>query len=111
MHHLIIFLLSLLTITHSCPDTRDMLLRCFKRLLDKNNNNAISRGELDEFIKNSQCIPGREWEPYITGKLIIDTCDLDGDGILTLLDWGNHNSCINSKDVVKRMCEFCEYCK
>ena len=106
-----IFLLLIITITNGCPDTRDMLLKCVKRLFDKNNNNAIGKKELDTFIRTSKCIPGEDWEPFITGELIMNTCDIDKDGTLTLLDWGHHNSCIYSKDVVKRLCEFCEYCK
>ncbi len=88
-----------------------MLLRCIKRLFDTNNNNAISEKELNVFLKTSHCIPGNEWEPFITGKLIMTTCDVDNDGKLTLMDWGRHDSCLHSNHVIKRLCDFCEFCK
>jgi Ca2+-binding EF-hand superfamily protein len=111
MHLIIIIIFLLSTQTLSCPETRDALLRCFKRLMDKNNNNVITIEEIDEFIKTSSCLNTIKIQPYITGKMIINTCDINGDGVLSLEDWSHHTSCIASENIIERVCEFCQLCK
>lgn len=93
-----------------CPETRDTLLKCFKRLMDKNNDNVITVKEIDDFVINSGCIRPRIARE-ITGQLVMNSCDLDRNGILNLADWSHHNSCIHTTAMIERACEFCEKCK
>jgi hypothetical protein len=74
--------------------------------LDKNNNNVISLDELDEFLKTTKCIDGQ----HFGAKIIMDTCDLNKDGILSIVDWSHHNACIHSNEIMNKACQFCEKC-
>lgn len=97
--------LLLLFVTVSLATSRHSILNCIKELVDNDSNNIITERELDHFIETNKCIPDHI-EPFITGKMVINTCDLNGDHLLTIYDWSFAHNCINI-EFLTRLCKRC----
>lgn len=90
---------------------RDHLLPCFRSLLDQNHDSIITRHELDAFIdQKNTCISNYNYYSYISGELIMNTCDLNKDGVLTLSDWDSPRACLVDKYVYNYISRLCGKC-
>jgi len=87
---------------------RDFLLSCLKKHIDLNKNHVISIGEIDTFLLNHADILLFR---HLDGDMIMNTCDLNGDRRLTILDWDSHNACITSKKAIKYVQKLCKEIK
>ncbi len=76
---------------------RDLLLGCFSTLVDTDHNNILNMTEISTFLN-------------MTGEatVIMQICDTNHDGSLTLDDWNAPDSCVHSQPIISRICRFCE---
>lgn len=93
----------------ACPTSRDNLIQCFRSLLDTNRDSSISVSEIDYYLRTQTCLP-KSLSEHITGHLIMNTCDLNGDGVLTLSDWTPFNACVTNPKRVEMICNLCVRC-
>lgn len=70
---------------------RDSLLPCLKKFLDHDKNNIITEREIETFLLHYMPSP---LNLYLSGRMIINTCDLNADGVLTMVDWHHQNACL-----------------
>lgn len=109
----VLLLLLLLIVINACPVPRSVLISCFRNLLDKDHNNIITEYELDKFLESEKaytCLPANLVNE-LAGKTIINTCDMNNDGQLSIYDWSvHHNSCINTKERIELICNICVQC-
>jgi hypothetical protein len=42
--------------------------------------------------------------------MIMNTCDFNHDGVLTLLDWTVTNACVSNPNRIEMVCVLCERC-
>jgi hypothetical protein len=92
-----------------CPEPRDNLIQCFRDLIDLNKDSTITIAELDHFLANQNCI-NKKITSHITGTHIMNTCDFNHDGILTLSDWTATNACVSTPHRIEMVCVLCERC-
>lgn len=105
---LIFILFFALGVAH-CPEPRDNLIQCFRTLLDTNKDSIITVSEIDHFLSTQTCI-NENIAKHITGTIIMNTCDLNRDGQLTLSDWTMQNACVSTDQRVDMICVLCERC-
>lgn len=108
---MLIFLLVgiVLGMTPECPVPRDTLIQCFRKLLDKNRDSIITVAEIDNYLATQTCIP-RTVSDHLSGTILMNTCDLNRDGALTLADWTPSNACVTNPKRIEMICHLCVKC-
>ncbi len=104
---MLIFLFIVISI--ACPTGRDNLIQCFRSLLDSNKDSTITVSEIDYYLRTQTCLP-RSVSEHITGTTIMNTCDLNRDGVLTLADWTPLNACVTKPRTAELICNLCVRC-
>jgi len=108
---MILFIFLVLTCVLSLPD-RDVLLVCFDQLVDTNHDGTITTTELNTIISNTTCFnQGPHFQELVNGTVIMNMCDTNLDGVLTLVDW-NHSTkaCGRTHTSIKYMYDQCIKC-
>lgn len=106
---MLIFFFLTLTYGTMCPTARDNLLQCFRELLDTNKDSTITVGEIDSFLATQTCI-NKKITDHLSGEILIHTCDINHDGVLTVADWTASNSCVTMPGREDLVCELCKKC-
>jgi hypothetical protein len=99
---------------HVCPGERDNLLGCFSQLIDGDQDGNITVAELDFAFGNLTCLPtNSEFTSLYNSTYVMNVCDVDSDGVLSMADWTADNACLKDNtpaiDYVCRMCYLCGY--
>jgi hypothetical protein len=111
------------------PATRDSLLPCILRAMDFDGDETITTQEIGYFLESQytgvysgptpvappleRCIPqlGNAFPlEFRNGTSIMNLCDADFSGNLTLVDWVHPNSCIGSRARQTALCKMCTHC-
>ena len=106
---ILISLLVSVSIAITCPTSRDNLIPCFQQLVDKNNDSMISIAEINSFLMSYTCINNHIYN-YMNGARIMQICDLNKDGVLTLSDWTHPNACLMKNPEMTIVCNICKTC-
>jgi len=106
---LFLALLFIGTVYGICPTTKDNLLVCIKKLLDTDNNDEVTKEEIEGFLKTNTCLPPR-YKHMLTGEQIVTICDTDNDKVLTIKDWDKPNSCLQKEEHQLYICRLCDMC-
>jgi len=96
-------------VTIACPVSRDKLVLCFSQLVDLNQDSIITATEIDFFLDHQQCIDSNIAH-HISGQMVINTCDMNKDGILSIADWTRIDACIQTQHNIDYMCTICVSC-
>ena len=113
MRYCSVVVLVMMTLFFTCLGSRDLLIRCFQQLIDTNRDNILTIRELDEFLSNraGECGVPAGVLAHLSGKLILNTCDLNGDGRLSMIDWSQQHACLTTGvgrvRFFSKMCEKC----
>ncbi len=99
----------LLSYAFACPVARDKLISCIETRIDLNNDKMLTALEFDTFLSSATCI-NRVLYRYITGQKIMEMCDVNRDGVLTLDDWTSPQGCIRTPENVNLICKLCKNC-
>lgn len=92
-----------------CFGSRDLLIRCFQKHLDRNRDNIVDLHEMNDFLLHkTQGLLPKELIPHLTGTLIMNTCDLNKDNLLSMIDWSQRHACIKKKKYVAFFRDLCE---
>jgi hypothetical protein len=97
-----------------CPGNRDDLLSCFSELADANKDGNITKAEIaDMYVQKKACFPVQQqtFFDFFTPDYIMNNCDVNGDGVLNLVDWNDANACARSRNYVNYLCRLCYTCR
>lgn len=106
---LIFFIFLLSTLSFSCPVPRDQLLGCLRTLMDKDGDGVVNIPTLDSLLLKATCLPTTITN-HLTGTMIMQMCDTNSDGSLTMADWTASNACIQKPNHLYYACMLCQGC-
>jgi hypothetical protein len=106
---MLIFIFIAISFAVCPPANRDNLIDCFRKLLDSNRDSIITVSEIDYYLRTQTCL-SKVVTDHLSGTIIMNTCDLNRDGQLTLADWTPSNACVTVPKRVEMICNLCERC-
>ena len=112
---MMVFILSMISLsnenitldTENMFPTRETLLLCVKRVLDLNNDGKITTDEIKSAFPSFK-MPSST--PQECADFLINSCDINNDGILDMTDWNSTNACLldtnlNARSALKQICD------
>jgi hypothetical protein len=106
---LLFFIFLLSTLSFSCPVPRDQLLGCLRALMDKDGDGVVDQATLDSLLLKATCLP-KTITDHLSGPVIMQMCDTNKDGSLTMADWTSANGCIQKPNHLYYACMLCQGC-
>jgi hypothetical protein len=104
------FLLFILIIsTISCPVSRDQILGCIRTFMDPDNDGIIQPETIDSLMTKATCLP-KSITNMMSGAMVLQMCDINRDGSLTMADWTAPNACVMKPNHLYYACTLCEGC-
>lgn len=101
---LLLFCLGAALPPHTCTDQQ--VADCITQYMDTNTDGAISAAEWNHFSLYHECA---YIIPRVSGSTMIQECDADGDGVLTINDISHRRSCV-AWAMQEDICMYCQQC-
>lgn len=93
----------------SCPVSRDQILGCIRQLMDSDGDGIIQPQTIDSLLSKATCLPS-PITSIMSGAMIMEMCDINRDGSLTMADWTAPNACVTKPNHLYYACTLCQGC-
>lgn len=123
MRVVLFFLVFVLASSTVC--NKDRVVSCMLTLADTNHDSKLDAHEIDHFFATNKCATQQHLRAdsrlgeeifrlstrmKIDGNLIITLCDMNGDKVLSALDYDEKHGCGQHTELRQEICRRCDKC-